>query len=116
MCYVLTRMARSRGGPHEAARVRHASRWCGGLAAGGKGAAAGAAGDSVRRDCRSIAVKQATRPERYGGMIMLHQSPTGAVALAVVLTISIGGVQAADDAKYPNWKGQWDTINPRFGG
>jgi hypothetical protein len=47
---------------------------------------------------------------------MLHQSSTGAFALAVALTMTVAGAQAADDAKYPNWKGQWDTINPRFGG
>src|ERR1700724_1153761 len=47
---------------------------------------------------------------------MLHQSSSGAFALVVALTMTVGGAQAADDAKYPNWKGQWDTINPRFGG
>jgi hypothetical protein len=30
--------------------------------------------------------------------------------------VTIAGAQAADDAKYPNWKGQWDVINPRLGG
>ena len=40
----------------------------------------------------------------------------GAVVLAAALMITTGGVKAADDAKYPNWKGQWDVINPRFGG
>jgi hypothetical protein len=30
--------------------------------------------------------------------------------------VTMGGARAADDAKYPNWKGQWDYINPRFGG
>jgi len=29
---------------------------------------------------------------------------------------SIGAAQAADAPKYPNWKGQWDAINPRLGG
>ena len=38
------------------------------------------------------------------------------VALAAALLPTIGCAQAADDAKYPNWKGQWDTINPRLGG
>jgi hypothetical protein len=28
----------------------------------------------------------------------------------------MGGARAADDAKYPNWKGQWDPINPRLVG
>jgi hypothetical protein len=39
-----------------------------------------------------------------------------AAALAAALMLAAGGVRAADDGKYPNWKGQWDTINPRFGG
>src|ERR1700736_4000192 len=47
---------------------------------------------------------------------MLYGSSTGAFALAAALFVTIGGVQAANDAKYPNWKGQWDAINPRFGG
>src|ERR1700736_6413206 len=47
---------------------------------------------------------------------MLYGSSTGAFALAAALLVTIGGAQAADDAKYPNWKGQWDAINPRLGG
>ena len=53
---------------------------------------------------------------------MFHQSGIVAVALACALIFAsapmmrIGGVRAAEDAKYPNWKGQWDTINPRLGG
>ncbi len=39
-----------------------------------------------------------------------------AVALAAALTTTAGGARAADDAKYPNWKGQWDIINARPGG
>jgi hypothetical protein len=38
-----------------------------------------------------------------------------AVALALAGLTGTGGPQAAE-AKYPNWKGQWDAINPRFGG
>src|ERR1700704_4026793 len=53
-------------------------------------------------------------------IIMLHRSSTGAstwaFALAAVLVATMGVAQAADDAKYPNWKGQWDTVNPRLGG
>jgi hypothetical protein len=37
------------------------------------------------------------------------------LAIAVALTLAIGNAQA-DGAKYPNWKGQWDAINPTFGG
>src|SRR6202795_4416883 len=51
-------------------------------------------------------------------MIMFGLSSTGvgAIALAAVLTMTAGGVKAADDAKYPDWKGKWDAINPRLGG
>jgi hypothetical protein len=49
---------------------------------------------------------------------MFDRSSVGvaAAALAAALMLAAGGVRAADDGKYPNWKGQWDTINPRFGG
>jgi hypothetical protein len=47
-------------------------------------------------------------------MIMFNQSLKWAFALSA-LTIAMSGAQA-DDAKYPNWKGQWEAINPRFGG
>jgi hypothetical protein len=49
---------------------------------------------------------------------MFDRSSAGlaAAALAAALMLAAGGVRAADDGKYPNWKGQWDTINPRFGG
>ena len=35
---------------------------------------------------------------------------------AAALMAMVGGAHAANEAKYPNWKGQWDTINPRLGG
>ena len=38
-----------------------------------------------------------------------------AVALSSVLMAPIGTARA-DDAKYPNWKGEWDTFNPGLGG
>ncbi len=41
---------------------------------------------------------------------MPHRSTTGAFALAAALMTTMGGAQAADDAKYPNWKGQWNAI------
>jgi hypothetical protein len=50
---------------------------------------------------------------------MSDRSLTGAaaVALTIALTMSVGGVQAADNAKYPNWKGQWiPVIAPGVGG
>jgi hypothetical protein len=30
--------------------------------------------------------------------------------------MAVSGAHAADDAKYPNWRGQWFTVNPAFGG
>ena len=41
---------------------------------------------------------------------MLDRSSTGTIgiALALALTmVTIGGARAADEAKYPDWKGQW---------
>jgi len=47
---------------------------------------------------------------------MVYRSSTAAVALAAALAISVGAVQA-DDAKYPNWKGQWNLVlTPGLGG
>jgi hypothetical protein len=51
---------------------------------------------------------------------MLDRSSTGLVAVALAATLMMmttGGVQAADDAKYPNLKGQWNIIlTPGLGG
>jgi hypothetical protein len=50
---------------------------------------------------------------------MLNRSSSSAVAVAVaaVLTMTVGGVRAFDDAKYPNWKGQWSrVVIPGVGG
>jgi len=48
---------------------------------------------------------------------MLHGGPTGRVALAAALMLTIGGgAQAGEVAKYPSWRGQWDTVRPRLGG
>src|SRR5579871_3796737 len=47
---------------------------------------------------------------------MSYRSSAGTLAFAAALIVALGGAQAADDAKYPNWKGQWDPINPRLGG
>ncbi len=38
------------------------------------------------------------------------------LVVAAVLLLSAPLARAADEEKYPNWKGQWDAINPRFGG
>ena len=48
--------------------------------------------------------------------IMLPQISSGAFALIAALMATMSAAKAADDAKYPNWKGQWDTINHRLGG
>src|SRR4030081_2262050 len=47
---------------------------------------------------------------------MLNRSSVGPVVIALASALTIGGVRAADDARYPNWKGQWEAINPRLGG
>jgi hypothetical protein len=43
---------------------------------------------------------------------MLDRGSAGAVAVAVAaaLMVTVGGVQAFDDATYPNWKGQWTRV------
>jgi hypothetical protein len=43
---------------------------------------------------------------------MLYWSLVRFVGLAAALMITVGAARAFDDAKYPNWKGQWD----RWGG
>ena len=47
---------------------------------------------------------------------MLDRSWTAAaaVALAAALMVTIGGAQAADDMKYPDWRGQWIRIPVRL--
>jgi hypothetical protein len=39
-----------------------------------------------------------------------------AAPLIAALAMMVGDAQAADDAKYPNWKGQWRAVNPALGG
>src|SRR5438067_1688737 len=54
-----------------------------------------------------------------GRRAMLERSTKCAVgvALAAALTMTASGVQAFDDAKYPNWQGQWTrVIVPGVGG
>jgi hypothetical protein len=43
---------------------------------------------------------------------MSEASSTAAVAIAasVIFMLTIGGARAAEDAKYPNWKGQWSRL------
>jgi len=47
---------------------------------------------------------------------MFHRNLKWALVLATALTATMGCAQAAEDAKYPNWKGQWNAVNPRLGG
>src|SRR5260370_36524991 len=42
-----------------------------------------------------------------GRTTMWHRSSTRAFAMVAGLVVTVGGAQAADDAKYPDWKGQW---------
>src|SRR6266566_5899653 len=41
---------------------------------------------------------------------------SAAALAAALIALTAEGGRAADDAKYPNWKGQWLTINFRLGG
>ena len=43
------------------------------------------------------------------------RSRTGIFAMAAALLIVASAAQAADDARYPNWRGQWITVNPFIG-
>jgi len=45
---------------------------------------------------------------------MVRQGTLHAFAIAFVMMV--GSAAGADEPKYPNWKGQWITINPRLGG
>jgi len=49
------------------------------------------------------------------GTLAIATLAIATLALACTLTTPNGGARA-EEAKYPNWKGQWDYINPRFGG
>jgi len=46
----------------------------------------------------------------------MYQSSIAACAFAVALTVTLNIAHAAEPTKYPDWRGQWSTINPRFGG
>ena len=50
----------------------------------------------------------------------MYGSSTGVFALTAALVVTLGGVTTggvqAADAKYPSWRGQWDTVSPRLGG
>jgi len=42
---------------------------------------------------------------------MLCRSSIGSIVLAAALLATIAGARAADEAKYPDWRGQWSRIN-----
>ena len=44
---------------------------------------------------------------------MLYRRSMGAFAMAAALMLTLGSAPAADDTKYPNWKGQWSR-RPRL--
>ncbi len=47
----------------------------------------------------------------------MRRSSTGMFGLAIALIATTGSVRAAEDVKYPNWKGQWSQIlTPGVGG
>jgi hypothetical protein len=46
---------------------------------------------------------------------MVHRGLSGFLTLAAALALVAARAQAAE-MKYPNWRGQWDPINPSFGG
>ena len=46
---------------------------------------------------------------------MFYRSKACGSVLAAALIVAWVGAQAADEAKYPNWKGQWQAINPPLG-
>ena len=44
---------------------------------------------------------------------MMSRSSTGAIAVAVIATgVMVSAVQAANDARYPDWKGAWTRWFP----
>jgi hypothetical protein len=55
----------------------------------------------------ALAIKQAVRDA--GRIVMMDKGATGmaAIALAAALMMTVGSVRAADDGKYPDWRGAW---------
>jgi hypothetical protein len=47
-------------------------------------------------------------------MSNLNSTVAAAVAWVAALMVTIGGAQAADDMKYPDWRGQWTRIPVRL--
>ena len=44
-------------------------------------------------------------------MVMGHRSLIGSIALMVAMGLTIADAAAFDEAKYPDWKGQWTRLN-----
>jgi hypothetical protein len=44
-------------------------------------------------------------------MTMSYRTSTGMFVLAAMLALTMSGAEAADEAKYPDWKGQWGRFN-----
>jgi hypothetical protein len=42
--------------------------------------------------------------------VMTYRSLVGSIALTAAMGLSIAGVAAFDEAKYPDWKGQWSRL------
>jgi hypothetical protein len=52
-----------------------------------------------------------------GRLIMFYPGLRwGFASILAVLSLTAFASSAAEEGKYPNWKGQWEAINPRFGG
>jgi hypothetical protein len=49
-------------------------------------------------------------------MIVSYASSTKALAAVAGLVLTTSAAAAAEAGKYPNWRGQWDTVSPRLGG
>src|SRR3984893_11521460 len=43
-------------------------------------------------------------------MIMIYRSLIGSLALTVAMGLTSAGAAAFDEAKYPDWKGQWSRL------
>src|SRR5437879_6339213 len=48
--------------------------------------------------------------QRIERLVMVYQSTIGSIAMAAALFMAVGGAQAFDEAKYPDWSGQWRRV------
>src|SRR5262245_33987376 len=65
---------------------------------------------------KSCVQRDQQQQQDNAGREAMYRSSAGALILAAALMVTMSSVQPADDPKYPNWKGQWITINHRLGG